>query len=152
MKINESLKLKGKFIFTLKDLAGNIVETKEYDNLVVNVTKNLFAGRINGETTYTGAINWLALGTGSNTPAATDTQLQTEVGRKAPLTQSRSSNQVTFEFYFAPTEAIGTLKEVGAFIDGTATPNSGQLFDRAAIDITKTSLNSLTVTLLVTVS
>ena len=143
----------GRFTFTLRDLAGNIVGQKVYDNIVVNVAKNLFAGRINGEVVYTGAINYLALGTGSNTPASTDTTLQTEIARKAPQAgQTRTNNQVSFEFYFAPTEAIGNLKEVGAFIDGTASADTGALFDRAAIDVAKTSLNSLTVTLLVTVS
>jgi len=151
LKIKDGLKFKGKFVLTLRDLDGNVVEKQIVDNLVVNVGKYVFARQINGEFTYTGAINYLAVGTGTASPAATDTKLVTEVGRVIPLSQSRTNAVITFEFYFSPTEAIGNLKEVGAFIDGTAVIDTGQLFDRANIDVTKTSLNSLTVELVVTV-
>ena len=153
MQINklEGLDIKGKMIFTLRDLEGNIVKVVEKDNLIVNTFKNLIAGILNSETTYTGKVNYLAVGTGANAPTVADTQLQTELARKTINVQSRSGNQVTIEFYFAPTEANGNLKEAGAFIDGSGTANSGQLVDRLNIDVAKTAVNSLTVTLVLTV-
>lgn len=151
--LKSGLTLKGKFILTLRDLDGNIIKRQEIDNLVVNTGKYVYARLIDGDTTYSGAINYIAVGTGTNSPAITDTTLQTELARTNNiLSQTRVNNVVTFEFYFGPTEAIGILKEVGAFIDGTAVVDSGQLFDRQNIDITKTAMNSLTIDLVVTVS
>jgi len=153
MKLKSQLQLKGKFKLTLRDLDGNIVKVQEIDNLVTTVGKEVFSRLLAGDTTYSGLINYLAVGTGLSSPAITDTTLETEIGRttaQAP-TPTRTGTSVTWEFYFSPTEAIGTLKEIGAFIDGTGTADSGQLFDRAQIDIVKTSLNSLTAQLVVAV-
>ena len=144
--------VRGNFKFTLLDLEGKVVQVKEYKNVVCTALLNMVAARLNAETTYTGIINYLALGTGTNTPAAADTKLQTEIARTTVYDRSRANNVTTLEFYFAPADAIGNLKEVGAFIDGTASADSGQIFDRAAIDVTKTTLNSLIVTLTITVS
>jgi hypothetical protein len=151
LKIESGLGLKGKFILTLRDLAGNVVGKQTVGNLVVNASKVIFAKMINGESTFTGAVNYLAVGTGTASPAVTDTTLVTEIGRVIPISQVRAGNEITFEFYFSPSEANGVLKEVGAFIDGAAGVDTGELFDRAMIDITKTSLNSLTIELVITV-
>ena len=152
IKQSEWLKLKGKVTCELFDLEGNLLEVKTYDNLVCNVSKNGFAGRLNNETSFTGVVNYGAIGTGTNSPAATDTTLQTEVARAIVETNSRASNVTTITFYFDPTTGNGNLKEFGAFIDGTAVVDTGTLFDRVNIDVTKTSLNSLRVTLQITVS
>ena len=153
MELQSELKLHGKFKLTLRDLEGNIVKIQEVDNLVTTVGKEVFARLLEGDTTYSGLINYLAVGTGLSSPSIGDTTLQTEIERTTAQTgfPTRASTQVTWEFFFNSTEAIGTLKEVGAFIDGTAAADSGQLFDRSEIDIEKTSLNSLTVQLVVTV-
>lgn len=163
--IQNSLKLKGEFFVKLFD--ASIVKTysdicekgliKEYysHNLVVNVGKNVFSDILaNGDlSTNTGQITYLAVGTGLSSPATTDTQLETEIDRTVPEapTPTVVNNVVTFDFFFAAPDAIGTLKEVGAFIDGTGVANSGVLFDRAQIDIEKTPLTSLLVQLVVTV-
>ena len=153
MKINSTIEVKGHFKSILKDLEGNIVQVKEVDNLVVNVAKNGFAKLIAGESGFTGEINYLAVGTGANSPAATDTKLQTELARTTIVggTLTRLNNVVSMEFYFSPTEANGNIKEVGAYIDGTAAADSGTLFDRALLDITKTLSNSLTLVFSATV-
>lgn len=148
----ENTGLHGHIICTLRDLEGNIVEVKEYDNLVVTASKAGFAGRLNNETSFTGVINYGAVGTSTSTPASGDTTLGTELARVVVSSNSRASNVATIEFYYSPTEANGTLTEFGAFIDGTATANSGTLFDRVTIAVTKTSLNSLTISLVITVS
>jgi hypothetical protein len=152
-KVQSNLKLKGKFICTLRDLEGNIVKEQVIENLVVTVGKEVFARLLAGDTTYSGLINYLAVGTGLSSPNISDTTLETEIGRTTAQspTPTRSGTEVTYEFFFSASEAIGTLKEVGAFIDGTATADTGQLFDRAQIDIEKTSLNSLTIQLVVEV-
>lgn len=123
-------------------------------NQVAQVALNGFAKIINGESGFTGAINYLALGTGANAPSISDEQLQAEVGRTTIVGGSnvRTNNSIISQFYFGPTEANGTIKEVGAFIDGTAAANSGTLFDRALFDIVKTSLNSVYIYMTTTVS
>lgn len=153
MKFQSSLKLHGKFILTLRDLEGNIVKVQEVDNLVTTAGKEVFARLLANDNTYSGYINYLAVGTGLSSPNISDTTLETEIERTLPQapTPTRSGTQVTWEFFFNAAEAIGTLKEVGAFIDGSATVDTGQLFDRAQIDIEKTPLNSLTIQLVVTV-
>lgn len=165
MQIKSSLKLKGSFKLILRDHSdccggemedchnGKIVKIQEVNNLVTTVGKEVFARLLANDQTYSGYINYLAVGTGLSSPSVSDTTLETEIGRTTPQspTPTRTGTSVLWEFYFSPTEANGTLKEVGAFIDGTATIDTGQLFDRAQIDIEKTSLNSLTIQLVVEV-
>jgi hypothetical protein len=151
---DSSLKIHGHFTAILRDAnTGEILLTKSVDNLVVSVAKNGFAKLIAGESGFTGEINYLAVGTGADTPAANETQLVSELARTAIVggTLSRTNNVVSMEFYFAPTEANGNIKEVGAFIDATATANSGIMFDRALLDVTKTVTNSLTLIFTATV-
>lgn len=152
--INSEMKIKGHFKAILQDASTNeIVLEKSVDNLVVSVAKNGFAKLLAGETGFTGQVNYLAVGTGADTPSATDTQLVTELARTTIVggTLSRTNNVVSMEFYFSPTEANGNIKEVGAFIDATATANSGIMFDRALLDVTKTVTNSLTLIFTATV-
>lgn len=153
MQKKSQLKLKGKFVLTLKDLDDNIMKVQKVDNLVVTVGKEVVARLLANDQTYSGYINYVAVGTGLSSPNISDTTLETEIARTLPQapTPTRVGAEVTWEFFFAAAEAVGTLKEVGAFIDGNATLNTGQLFDRAQIDIEKTPLNSLTIQLVVTV-
>lgn len=153
-KINSALTIQGHFHAVLRDIStGEILKEIHKDNLVVNVGKNGFAKLLNGESGFTGAFNYLAVGTGANAPAVTDTTLQTELARTTIVggTNSRTNNEVSAEFYFGPTEANGAIKEVGVFVDGTATVDSGTLFDRTLLDLVKLSTNSLTITFTVTV-
>lgn len=152
-KISENLSgIEGHVICELFDLQGNLIEKKEYDNLVVNVAKNGFAAILNDESGFTGIINYGAIGTSTASPALTDTTLTAEIARAVVESNSRANNVATITFYFDPTTGNGTLKEFGAFIDGTASANTGTLFDRVNIDVVKTSLNSLRITLIITVS
>lgn len=152
IKKSDIVGIRGDLKFILKDVNTDKEEIKEYKNLIVNLGKYVIARLLAGDTTYSGNINYGAVGTGANAPAVTDTQLQTELARKAKSNASRNNNIATITFFFNTSEANGALKEFGAFIDGTATANSGQLFDRVAIDITKTSSQTLTVELQITIN
>jgi len=135
----------GIFKAVLLDLDGKILEVQEVHNLVTQVGKNGWAKIANSESGFTGVVNYVALGTGANAPALGDTTLQTEVARTTQVSGSnaRLASVVTQEFYFSPAVANVNIKEVGAFVDGTASADTGTLFDRALLDITKTSSNSL---------
>ena len=144
-------KLHGKVITKLFDLQGSLVEEKVQYNKVVNVSRNGFAALLNAETAFTGIVNYGAVGTGANAPTDADTTLQTEIGRVAVSSRSRAANVTTLSFEYPPTVGNGTLKEFGAYIDGTATVNSGSLFDRVNIDVNKTSSTTLIIDLVINI-
>jgi len=111
---------------------GKLVKTEKKDNVICNAGFNTLARRLCNDTTYTGYINKMALGTGSPTPAATDTQLTTETYRNTTASGTASSNIAYCTAYFTETECNGTYTEFGNFIDGTGTANSGQLWSHIA--------------------
>ena len=149
MKLKNGLKLKGKVKLTFKNEKTGKIEVFEYDNLVVNTGLYAIAARLTGTdipANTKGAITYCAVGTGTNAPAAGDTDLQTELARKQIAVRSSALAVATFRTYFNTGEANGVLKECGLFgDDATVAADSGTLFCRAAIDKTKTSANSLTI-------
>lgn len=112
---------------------GVILDMWEKHNIVVTAGRNVLARRIAGNTTYTGAINYGALGTqASPSPVNGSTQLGTEVYRKLVSSQTFSSNVAYVDFFYAATDTNGTFTEFGNFIDGAAGANTGQLFSYIA--------------------
>lgn len=150
----ENPALHGKIIIEKRSAkTGKLKQLIEIDNLVCNTGKNAVAARLNGETVFTtGIINYMAVGSGTNIPSASDTTLQTEVARTTVSSNSRTLNVATITFFFGSASGNGTLREAGAFLDGTGTANSGFLFDRVNINVTKTTADTLTITLIVTVN
>ncbi|TXH07867.1 MAG: hypothetical protein E6R04_11870 [Spirochaetes bacterium] len=153
MKIKSKFKFKGVVTCKLYDLEGNLIEKKVYNNLVVNAFLFAHANLVaDPASSFTGTINYGAVGTNNASPTITDTQLGTELARVVVDDVSVINNIASINFYFDPSTGNGNLKEFGAFVDGSASLNSGVLFDRVNIDIAKTSLNSLIIQLDVTVS
>lgn len=107
---------------------GELVQVDEHKNVICNAGFNAIARRLVNDTTYTGYINKMALGTGVVTPAATDTQLTTEAYRNDTASATVSDNVAYLTAYFTETECNGTYTEFGNFIDGTGTANSGKLW------------------------
>ena len=105
--------------------------------------------RLANITTYTGIINYGALGSGTTAAAASDTQLQTEVFRKVTADAAVDStyNYIAYiDFFYSRSDTNGTYNEFGTFIDGTGSANTGQLFTRALTGgWTKSSSESMTV-------
>ena len=104
-------------------------------NLVVSGTstgRNLICQRLGGTNTYTLNVTHADIGTGTNTPQNSDTQLQTPTVRGALTAAIISSNVVTLQFFFSDSAlANGTYTEFGSFVDGTGTVSTGKLFNRA---------------------
>lgn len=90
-------------------------------------------------------VNYHAMGTGTNSPASTDTQLQTESTRKLLASKTYSNNKAYYTAFYAAAEAVGTFTEIGLFINGTATANSGVLWDRSLLSIIKSNTQTLTI-------
>lgn len=151
--IADGVSIDGVMLFELRDATtGKLKQSYKIHNVVCDRGKNVIAARLNGETTYTGIINYMAVGTGAASPASTDTQLVTELARTTVSSNSRVNNVSTITFFFNSASANGTLTEAGAYIDGTASANSGQFFDHVSLpSIVKTSADTLTITLVATV-
>jgi hypothetical protein len=133
-------------------LTGKIRLRRTFKNLTCNAATYVYARIAAGNTTYSGAINYVAVGTSSLTPMVTDTQLNAEVARVTYSSRSFSLNQALFSFFFNTASANFNLQEIGLVIDGTAVANTGQMFDHANIDVNKTSSDNLTVNATVTFS
>ena len=154
MKSKESIGLKGHYKFTLTDIHTGEVRVYEYDNLIVTAGRTALANHLtNAVPTVTPLrINFTALGTGTTAPANGDTQLQTEVFRKATASETNSNNVAFVTAFYTASEVSGTFREAGLFIAGTITANSGTLFSRVAINITKSLSESLTIDYTITIS
>lgn len=137
----------------LDELNGRFAVSREVVyNLVPTVGRAIFSARLSGTTTYTGIVNKVALGSGSTPPANSDTKLTTETYRNTILSATYASNIAYLTGFFTAAETSGTYAEVGLFIDGTGTANSGQIFSHALAAITKSSIVSLTIDWVVTIS
>lgn len=122
--------------------------TKEMviNNLVTTVGRSVLAQRLAGTTTYTGIINYGALGSSATAVANGDTQLGTEVFRKTVASASYTTNVAFIDFFYTKADTNGTYQEFGTFIDGTGSANSGQIFTHALTGgWVKTSSESMTV-------
>jgi len=92
---------------------GKKIDERVYENLIVNVGKAQVAGLIGG--VVTGTFGYIAVGTGTTSPSASDTALQSEVARVASTNTQVTTNvtndtlqmQATFTFTasYAITEA-----------------------------------------------
>lgn len=144
MKTNDTIKIKGHVKITLRDQDGRIADIKEYDNLVVTAGRTLIANSLWNPSVDT-RVSHVELGTGTTAPANGDTALQTPAYRNALASGNNSSNVVTFTGYFTATETTGTYREAGLFINGSGTLGTGTLLSHVAINITKTSIQTMTI-------
>lgn len=133
------------YMARLRELCG--VREETFNNQIVSVGRQCFAARLINELTYTGVINYGAIGTGSTAVSDGQTALTTESKRKGIATRSRTGNTVTLRFFYSKSDANGTFNEFGTFIDGTASAGTGQMFNRVLTGgWVKSSLEALTVT------
>jgi len=129
----------------------------ECSNLVVdspNYGIDLIIQRLVGINTYSLNLTWIEIGTGSTTPTANDTALTSPSIRAA----------VNFQEDYGTTDAIvqayitdadlpnATYYEVGAFVDGTSTIGSGQMFNHALLSPTFTKTSGVDTTLQIDVN
>lgn len=126
---------------------GAIKSVQEYDNIIPTAGRSIVAEALSGGL---GAIadieiNFTSLGTGSTAPANGDTTLETETFRKAVASSTFSSNQLFITAFYTAPEVSGTFAEAGVHINGTASVDTGTLFSRVAISITKSVSETLTI-------
>jgi hypothetical protein len=132
-----------------------LFKVREYvvDNIIVTAGRSVVAQRLANVTTYTGIINYGALGSSATVPVNANTQMTVEVFRKVVASASYSANVAFIDFYYSKADTNGTYQEFGSFIDGTASANTGQMFTHALTGgWTKSASESMTVSCVYTLS
>lgn len=119
----------------------------EAHNKIPNVLRYELAKKIAGITvTPTFVANYLAVWSGVVAVSDTDTQLWTELVRWLFTQRTADLNTAYLDKFFSSTEVGGlTINEVGTFVDGTGTANSGYLLSRILTNITLSANETLTV-------
>ena len=76
-------------------------------------------------------ISHAAVGTGTTTPATGDTKLVTETNRATPSKTVRQGAKIHHRTLFANNNLPATTEELGWFMNGTASADSGSIIARA---------------------
>lgn len=125
--ITERNGLKGWFTIKHFDSSGALIEQKEVKNTTTNAGFAEVAGLITSDVGGT-AFDYIAIGTGTNAAAATDTALQTEIstnggeraagtGTRTTTTVANDTMQLVVTFTFTGSFAV---TESGVFNDASA--------------------------------
>jgi len=123
MNEQTTLDLKGEIdMFSYID--GKLVSHQHIKNLVVTSGRNLIASRL--ISSGSNSIGYIALGTGTRTPALSDTALQAETQRSLINNASANGNVITLSATFNFSSNT-TISEMGVFNN----TNGGTMFSRA---------------------
>lgn len=147
----DKMNVTGKVTLKHIDAAGNTISENTVKNLVVDAGLAYIAGRMK-ETGRPDQMSHMALGASSQTPAAGDTALVSQLSTRVSLTTAGgtvSGNTVTYTASFPAGQSTGAVVEAGIFNAST----SGTLLCRTTFPvINKQAGDSLVVTWVVTVS
>lgn len=152
MKANQNIGMIWEWNFTVRDIMTGMERYYHEYNLIPTVAKTAFAAQMAWDnTTDIGDNLYIALGSNTTAPAAWDTQLGTEVVRKAQSSTTFSGAVAYVTAFFAAWEATGTHREFGLFGNGntttaSATVNTGILYSHVAANITVSATETLTCT------
>lgn len=151
MNTNENLKLTGRLNIELRGPDGQIKDTREVDNLVVNTGLAFIASRMVG--TSAAVMSHMALGSSSTAAAAGQTDVQSILGSRKALSSTTivgaNSNQVQYVAAFTAGEATGAVVEAGIFNAASA----GTMLCRTTFAVVNKDANdTMTVTWTVTIS
>ncbi len=142
---SDPIKATGLLHIELLDADGNLVESRDVNNLVVTSGLTHLAARAVGTPT---AMSHMAAGSGTASTSLANTTLGTELGR-VTLSASSSVNVITYTATFGPGVATGSISELGIFNASSA----GTMLARTVFTaIPKDALMTLTVTWAVTLS
>ena len=111
--MKDSLKLTGAVSLVLRDKDGNVKQTKEAKNLIVDTGLNFICDRMKDDET---AMTHMALGSGTTAAAAGDTALGSQLGSRVSLTSSTvTDNQIVYLCSFPAGSGTGAVTEAGIF-------------------------------------
>lgn len=159
----EGIQIKGRLSVTVLDPDGNVVDYREGDNVTCTVGLTAIAAALVWSGIQDQAANlgvtaptyltplYGAVGSGTGTVSAADTQLFSELNRttvsagaSSPAT-SVINAQTTWQFYFPPPAVTWTVTEAGVFANATDVTNAGTLLDHWAFSpaVTVVTTNTL---------
>lgn len=146
--LNDQLKLKGRVGIVLKDKDGNVKETRDIDNLVVDTGLDYIASRMKDATAT--AMTHMALGSGTTAAAAGDTDLGSILGSRELLDSTTvTDNTIQYVASFEAGDATGAVTEAGIFNASTG----GTMLCRTVFgSIAKQADDSMSVTWTITIS
>jgi hypothetical protein len=120
--IKDNLALRGQVDIVLRDKDGNIKDSREIKNLVVNAGLAYIASRMIG--TAKSVMSHMALGSGTTAAAATQTDLVSILGAREALDGSAvagtNNEKVVYTCGFEAGDATGAVTEAGIFNAATA--------------------------------
>lgn len=136
------LRVSGLWTVRLYDGAdGRLLSTRRYRNTACQNGQGQIAAWLNGEVaSLTPGVVYGAVGTGSGTLSAVNTQLFSELARVSLANSSRNVTTTTFNFYFNTSQAVGNWTEAGLFLFATSAANSGMLLSHVLVSEAKTNL------------
>jgi len=129
--MDEQMKLKGHIVFKLFDENGNLKDEREVDNVIVTVGKTYLATWLTAASQSGFFMQYLALGTGTNSASASDTTLQTELSTRVAGTLSSSTNVWQNQGTFGAGVNTGAITEAGIF----SASSSGTMLARQAFAV-----------------
>ena len=141
--------------FTIRDAkTGKIKRVVEAKNIIPTAGRSKMAEALAGDLAAIAdiEINFTSLGTGATAPANGDTTLETETFRKAVASATFVANQLFITAFYTAPEVTGTFAEAGLHLNGTASVDTGTLFSRVAVSITKSVSETLTIDYTVTLT
>jgi hypothetical protein len=145
--IKDNFKAKGRLNIVVKDAEGNVKDSREVDNLVVNTGLAYIASRMK-DTTDT-AMTHMAVGTGTSAAAAGDTALGSESHREALDSTTVTSNAIAYVSSFEAGEGTGALTEAGIFNAASA----GTMLCRTVFDVVNKGANdTMSITWTITIT
>lgn len=144
----ENLKVKGRLNIVLKNSAGEVKDTREVDNLVVNTGLAFITSRMGG--TSDAVMSHMAIGSGTTAAAAGDTDLESILGSREALDSTTpSTNTIVYVASFEAGEGTGAVTEAGIFNASTA----GTMLCRTVFSVVnKGADDTMTITWTITLS
>ena len=134
---NTDLHLKGTLTLTLEKEDGS-VEVRKKDNIIVNGGFDFICQQVAG--TPDAIMQAIALGTGTSTPVASQTALQTELCRQAATYVHTAGTQTfTLSSTFNPGIGTGAITEAGVFNNTAA--SLGTMLDRVTFSVINKGAN-----------
>ena len=112
--INDTLKRRGDSQIVLKDKDGKVKESRTEKNLIVSAGLTFICDRMADASSS--VMSHMAVGSGTTTPAAGNTDLVSILGTREALdSTTSSSNTVVYVSSFEAGEGTGAITEAGVF-------------------------------------
>lgn len=133
-RLREFVRTRDMRILEMLERSGVIQRASFKMNLLPTAGRTVLARRLAGDVTYSGEVDYGAIGTGvSPSFNNASTQLSSEQYRAQASSQSYDNNIAYIDWFIAAGDvADDTYTEFGAFIDGTASADTGQAWSLLA--------------------